>query len=430
MSEFLMRESALLGDRYYVAHHASGLPVIVFPKKMSTTYAMMAVRFGAIDNLPDASGATPFPDGVAHFLEHKLFANEDGSDSFERFAALGADANAYTAHSRTVYLFSCTDRFEDSLAELLRFVTHPWFTPESVQKEQGIIAEEIRMCRDDPYDRCYQNMLSGLYAHHPVRVDICGSEQSIARITEQTLYDAYNTYYTSRNMALIVCGDVTPDAVMAVANAELSTLADRTAPTYKGASEQPTAARPLTVAYGQVAKPIFIIGVKDAQIPQQTRARTRRNAAMDILCEMLFSETGELYNKLHDARLISPEISFGYVQTRDVGFLRFSGESDVPEKVLEEIQSYLSCLRETGLSREDFEHYRRIEFAEYIKGFDSTEEIAENILAFLFDDDELFAYADVIRGVEFEEVAAIFEEFFDPARITLSVVRPNTSKGE
>jgi len=118
------------------------------------------------------------------------------------------------------------------------------------------------------------------------------------------------------------------------------------------------------------------------------------------------------------------------VQTRDVGFLRFSGESDVPEKVLEEIQSYLSCLRETGLSREDFEHYRRIEFAEYIKGFDSTEEIAENILAFLFDDDELFAYADVIRGVEFEEVAAIFEEFFDPARITLSVVRPNTSKGE
>ena len=132
MSEFVLRESTLLGEKYYQARHESGLPVLVFPKKMSTTYAMMAVRYGAVDNLPDLTGKTPFPDGIAHFLEHKLFTNEDGSDSFERFSAFGADANAYTAHSRTVYLFSCTERFDDCLAELLQFTTHPWFTPESV----------------------------------------------------------------------------------------------------------------------------------------------------------------------------------------------------------------------------------------------------------------------------------------------------------
>ena len=428
MSELVLRESPLLGEKYYIARHESGLPVIVFPKKMSTTYAAMAVRYGAVDNLPDLDGKTPFPDGVAHFLEHKLFTNEDGSDSFERFSALGADANAYTAHSRTVYLFSCTDRVDECLSELLRFTTHPWFTAQSVQKEQGIIAEEIRMCRDDPYDRCYHNMLAGLYRCHPVRVDICGSERSIAAITDKTLYDCYYTYYTPENMALIVCGDVTPQDVMAVADCELKGWGGAPAPAYTGLAEPPVAAAPRTVVNGQVAKPIFTIGIKDVAVPLDSAARTRRDAAMDILCEMLFSDTGELYNHLVDEGMISPEFSAGYVQTRDVGFLRLSGESNDPDAVLAEIQAFLEKMGERGLSREEFEHCKRIEFAEYIKGFDSTEEIADNLVAFLFDDAELFDYADVINSVSFEEVALLFQNFFHPERFTLSVVCPQNEE--
>lgn len=430
MSNFVLKESLLLGEKYYVAHHESGLPVIVFPKKMSTTYAMMAVRFGAVDNLPDLSGKTPFPDGVAHFLEHKLFTNEDGSDSFERFSALGADANAYTSHSRTVYLFSCTDRFDECLAELLRFTTHPWFTPESVAKEQGIIGEEIRMCRDDPYDQCYRNMLEGLYRAHPIRRDICGSECSIAEITDQTLYDCYRTYYTPENMALIVCGDIAPDAVMAIAERELKNWHGAPLKCFTGLSEPPVAASPRTEVRGQVAKPIFTIGIKDVAVPFDRSERTRRDAAMDILCEMLFSDTGELYNKLVDSGLLSPEFSSGYVQTRDVGFLRLSGESHDPDAVLEEVRKFLEKTGEKGLSHEDFEHCRRIEFAEYIKGFDSTEEIADNLVAFLFDDAELFDYADVINSVTFEEVSLLFQNFFYPERFTLSVVRPQNEDKE
>ena len=147
--------SELLGEAYYRAVHQSGLPIYIFPKKMATTHALLAVHYGSVDQAADGAENTAFPDGVAHFLEHKLFVNEDGSDSFERFTALGADANAYTSHTRTVYLFSATDHFDRSLAELIDFVTHPYFTPDSVAKEQGIIGEEIRMCRDNPYDRCY-----------------------------------------------------------------------------------------------------------------------------------------------------------------------------------------------------------------------------------------------------------------------------------
>ncbi len=423
MNNWTLHESTLLGERYYSTVHACGLPIYVFPKKMSTTYAMLAVRFGAVDNV-GANGCR-FSDGVAHFLEHKLFSNEDGSDSFERFAAYGADANAYTAHSRTVYLFSCTDHFENSLAELLTFATHPYFTPETVEKEQGIIAEEIRMCRDDPYDRCYRNMLAGLYASHPVRLDICGSERSVSGITAEELYAVYNTYYTLPNMALVVCGDVTPECVLAIADETLPHVRDaRVTPPVPPCVEPPHAHRAHTSVRGQVAKPIFAIGVKDVHVPAHADACTRRSAQMEILCEMLFGDTGELYNHLFDEGLISPEFSFGYSLTRDFGALRISGEADDPKTVLVQIQKYLQKVAREGLSPEEFEHCRRIQLAEYVKSFDSTEEIADNLVAFLFEGAEIFSYADVIRDVTFAEVRALFDEFFDPACFTLSEVRP------
>ncbi len=421
-------ESELLGEHYYSTVHACGLPIYVFPKKMSSTYAMLAVRFGAVDNV--RADGSPFSDGVAHFLEHKLFSNADGSDSFERFAAFGADANAYTAQSRTVYLFSCTDRFESSLAELLSFTTHPYFTPETVAKEQGIIAEEIRMCLDDPYDRCYHNMLTGLYEKHPVRIDICGTERSVAGITAEELYEVYNTYYTFPNMALVVCGDVTPEAVLAVANATLPHTRDtRQTPPVCVHSEPPRAYRAHTSVRGQVAKPIFDIGIKDVHVPAAARDCTARSAQMEILMDMLFGDTGELYNHLFDEGLISPEFPVSYSLSRDFGLLRISGEADEPSAVLGEIHTYLQKVKREGLSREEFEHCKRIRLAEHIKAFDSTEEIAENLVAFLFEGAEIFAYADVIRGVTFEEVAALFDEFFDPACFTLSEVRP-LEKGE
>jgi predicted Zn-dependent peptidase len=263
-----------------------------------------------------------------------------------------------------------------------------------------------------------------------VRVDICGSERSIAEITDKTLYDCYHTYYVPENMALIVCGDVTPEGVMEVAERELKNWRGGAAPTYEGIVEPPVAAAPKTVVRGQVAKPIFTIGIKDVAVPVSPMERTRRDAAMDILCEMLFSDTGEFYNDLVDKGMISPEFSSGYVQTRDVGFLRLSGESDDPDAVLVALREFLEKTGETGLSRELFEHCKRIEFAEYIKGFDAVEEIADNLVAFLFDDAELFGYADIINGITFEEVELLFQNYFYPARFTLSVVSPQKEDQE
>jgi len=417
-------QSELLGEQYTVIRHESGLPIYVFPKKMSTTYALLATDYGAVDATLDAAGARPLPAGVAHFLEHKLFSNEDGTDSFERFSALGADANAYTSHTRTVYLFSCTDRFAESLAELIDFVTHPYFTEESVAKEQGIIGEEIRMCLDNPYDRCYYNMLEGLYRNHPVKTDICGSVASIAEITPQILYDTHSTYYRLSNMALVVCGNVSVQEVLDIADAHLPHVAAEGTVPRRTVPEPATAHLPTVTEQGNVAKPIFSIGVKDTHIPEDPYRRLKRDAAMAILNEMLFSEASELYNTLYDGGLISPELSADYALTRDFGFLQIAGESERPEEVVEVIWSYLERARREGLSPSDFERCRRIEYAEYIKSFDSTEEIANTLLSFVFEGAELFSYADVILGIELADVTALLEELFDPACRTLSVVHP------
>ena len=428
MAESSFYQSELLGESYTEYRHESGVRIFVFPKQMSTTHALFAVNFGSVDTALDEQGTRPLPHGIAHFLEHKLFFNEDGSDSFERFSDYGADANAYTSHTRTVYLFSCTDRFEESFAELLQFVTHPYFTKESVQKEQGIIGEEIRMCRDNPYDRCYYNMLKGLYAHHPVKIDICGSAASIAAITPEVLYEAYHTYYRPENMALIVCGDVTGEQVLRLADRELAKIENQVGVPRATVKEAPEAALSLVTEEGQVAKPIFAVGMKDTKLPTGERERLSRDAAMAVLNEMLFSQSSPLYTELFEGGHISPGLSFEYALTRDFAFNQVAGEAGDPAFVFARMKQYFEELRKTGLSREDFERCCRIEYAEYIKGFDSTEEIAHNLLSFAFEGVDMFEYVNVLQALTFEEVETLFFEVFAPEGMTLSVVYPQENE--
>lgn len=421
----LQHKSELLHESYTEYRHESGLRICVFPKKMTASYALLATDFGSVDHTLNGK---ELPDGVAHFLEHKLFSNEDGSDAFEHFSALGADANAYTSHTRTVYLFSCTEHFEESLSELVDFVTHPFFTRESVAKEQGIIAQEIRMCRDNPYDRCYYNMLSGLYRDHPVKRDICGSIASIGKITPELLYRVYGAYYTPSNMTLVVCGDVTPEAVFGVVSKHLKGAYQAPPSPRPPVKEEKRAHLPRVFEQGQVAKPIFSIGVKDTAIPEAPKDRLMRDAGMAILLEMLFSESGELYNTLFDEGLISPELSSDYALTEDFAFLQIAGESGDPEAVLSRVLSHLAEKQKTGLSAEDFERSRRIEYAEYIKSFDSTDEIANTLLSFVFEGAELFSYSEVLQEISLSFVEGLLREIFDPACFTLSVIYPKEER--
>ena len=420
-------ESSKLYEKYDKYTHVSGLEVYVFPKKFSTTYALFGVKYGSINNSFLMDGQTiTVPDGIAHFLEHKLFFNEDGSDSFERFSELGCDPNAYTSFNKTAYLFSCTDNLLPSLSELITFVTHPYFTPESVASELGIIGEEIRMYDDNPGDRCFYGMLEGMYENHSIRRNICGSQASISKITADTLYDCYNAFYKPSNMALIVCGDVEAEEILATVRKNLpsSFVGDAVSKINENSGESKKAFRSYIEQSMQVSKPLFNVGFKDTDIPEEPLERQKKDAVMAILNEMLFSRAGELYSDLVEGKLISPSWSYGYTISETFAYNSIAGEANEPKLVLEKILEHIEKARADGFCDDDFKRAKRVMYAEAVRLFDSVESIANTLFSFVCEDSSIFEYADVLDSVTLDDVLEAFKKSFDRSTVTLSVIKP------
>ena len=417
-SSAIIFKNEKLGESYERFKHSSGLEIIVFPKKLTTAYAIMGVNCGSINT---NAGEKIFPQGVAHFIEHKLFTCEDGSDAFERFSDYGADANAYTSFNKTAYLFSCTDNLEQSLGELVDFVTHPFFTDETVENEKPIIAEEIKMYDDAPTEVCLYGMLEGMYVNNKVKNNICGTERTIAEISAKTLYDFYGEFYRLSNMFLCVCGNVTADQVKRVVDKYLSDI-PKSAPAkeYTEPSEPTEVASEYVEKRMQVANPIFSIGFKDNLIPSDTALRYKKDAGMAILNEMLFSRATDFYSSLYERALISsPSLSYGYTISQTFAYNFISGEAEDPRAVLDELCAYLNA---ATLSQEDFARGKRVMYAEFVKLFDSTESIANTLLSFAGDGAELFSYGDIIEQVSFEYVFELFEELKSMPRTLCSVI--------
>ena len=419
--------SALLREKYTYVKHASGLPIYVFPKQMSGTYALFAAKYGSFDTTFAIGKGKPVtvPHGIAHFLEHKLFEAPDGSDAFARFSALGADSNAYTDYNKTAYLFGCTENVEEALAELLTFVTEPHFTEESVARERGIIAEEIRDDEDSPWERAYLNLLSALYHKNPVRISIGGTVKSIQKITPKLLYQCYDAFYRLDNMALVVCGNVTPEAVLAVADRVLPNTREEKEPVRRIYPAEPEAVHRTRIeAKMQAAKPIFNIGIKDNVLPKEPEERLRRDLSVTLLNEILFSQAGPFYAELFDAGLISPSFSFGYSSTERFAFTCISGDSQNPEAVYDHLIDYLEGIKKKGLSNEDFERCRRVMYSDEVRAYDSTDEIANRLLSFVFDGSELFDVPSVLQSITKEELEALSHTLYQPQYFAMSVVRP------
>ncbi len=420
MTEF---SSPILREHYFRTVHKSGLTVCIFPKKLTTAYAFFAVRFGSTDNAFFADGKKiHLPSGVAHFLEHKLFENEDGSDTCETFAALGADVNAYTTYHQTAYLFSATEHFEESLCELLRFVTHPHLSAESVKRERGIITEEIREYDDSPWDRAYQLLLETLYHQNPIREQICGTVKSIRNITPDILMQAYRAFYRPDNMVLSVAGDVDPDTVMQAVDRMLP-QAPTAPPVERIRPEEPrTIVRPYAELHMPVAKPIFCIGIKDTDIPNDPAARLYRDICANLLCEILFSRSDPFYNTLFEEGILNPSFSYGYTCGESCAFVCLSGEADNPKLVLDRMWQYLDSVRKNGIDEEAFERCRRTAYADELRAYDSTEEIGSRLLTFSLDGADLFSCPDILASVTKAELERLLSELFLPDATALAVV--------
>lgn len=419
-------ENTRLGEKYAKVVHPSGLTVFVFPKKMSTSYALFATKYGSLDRT-FKQGEEPFttvPDGIAHFLEHKLFEEEDGSDVFAKFATLGANANAYTSNEMTAYLFSATENVKEALTVLLDFVTHPYFTEKNVQKEQGIIGQEIGMYDDNPHTRLYYALLEGLYKKHNVRINIAGTVETISHITPELLYRCYHTFYHPSNIALSVCGNITVEEVLEVVNAVIPADTQPIAISRSYPEEDAEIEREETVLKMAVATPLFAFGVKDLETFRTAEDKLRHAVCMDLLNDLMFADSSDFYNKLYDKGLIS-SFSAEYEWMDSCAFNVIIGESENPEAVWEELCAYLEEMQRKVPSKEDFERLKRSMYADYIRSFESTESIASEVLYNAFHGLDFLQIGEVILSVTYEDIVALAKSYYTDKHFARAIVLPN-----
>lgn len=421
---FTVLENEKLKEKYYLINHKSGLRVYVYPKKMSTSYAAFATKFGSVDNKFLCDGKeTDLPDGIAHFLEHKMFENEDGSDTFELYAKTGANANAYTTSDRTVYLFSAADNVAQSLEILLGFVTHPYFTDETVAKEQGIIGQEIRMYDDNPNWQLYFGMLSGLYVNNPVRIDTAGTVETIATITPEKLFDAYNAFYNLSNMALCVCGDIDCEQVEEVCDRVLKYVkapeAERIYP-----SEPDGVYKEFVTKKMQVSMPMFFVGIKDNECPMSGRELMKKRAEYCILLDLMFDKSTDFYNELYESGLVDSSFSYEYEGHETFAISEISGCSENPDQVYKKIRDHIALCKKNGFSKEDFERIKRANYAHSIGVFNSTEDIANELISCVFEDADMLDFPQIVADVTFEDINNRLKTAFADNAFTLSTVYP------
>lgn len=411
----------LLGDTLYTEIHKSGLQVVVWPMpEASSAYAVFATKYGSIYNvLPTADGGTEeVPEGIAHYLEHKLFESEQG-DAFRQFAETGANANAYTTFDRTAYLFHSSENILPSLDILLNFVQDPYFTPETVQKEQGIIGQEIRMGEDMPGRRVLFNMLGGLFHNHPVRVDIAGTVESIAKITPELLYRCYYRYYNLHNMVLVVAGHITPDEVMDACD-RLLKPAEEWVPDNYVIEEPATAAQEYVENKMAVSAPLFYIGFKEPVVNHTPKTL----AGARMLIDLISGKSSPLYTRLMDEGLINDQFEVEYFGGPDYGIWLFGGESADPKRVKELIADEITRLQAEGLDAAAVEAVRRGAYGRLVAGLDDPSDCAELILSHLVDGVEPLSELDALAAITAEEIADQLKTRFDPTACTLSVVNP------
>lgn len=405
-----------------VAEHSSGLKIYVCEKPMlGTSYAVFGTKYGSIDNGFTVDGKTVnLPEGIAHFLEHKLFESEDG-DAFSRFSATGAYANAYTSFDRTCYLFSCSDKFYDNLYILLDFVTHPYFTEKTVNKEQGIIGQEIRMYDDSPSWRVLFNMLEKMYHNHSVKVDIAGTTDSIAKITDKLLYECYNTFYDLSNMFVCVAGNVKA--------CEVIEFIDKNLPSSSGSRftraviNEPDGVIENYVSQElEVALPLFTIGYKE-HIAEGAECTVEQIISTQILLDLIAGEASTLYEALTNKGLINDEFSTEYFTGRGYAVPMFSGESAEPLKVLECIKEEINRIKSDGIDEKLFEALKKDMYGSAIRQFNSAEGIGSALVGCAVSGDGLFDSLDVLSKLSVEDV---YERLsvFNEDNLVLSVINP------
>ena len=414
--------SSRTGDKCIHVKHSSGLDVYICEMKgFSSVEALFGTKYGSINTRFRTSGDadyTEVPEGIAHFLEHKLFENED-CDVFELYAKTGANANAFTSFDKTCYLFSCSKNYQDSLKILLDFVQKPYFTKESVNKEQGIIGQEIQMTNDNPEWRVFFNLLRCLYHNHPVIIDIAGTIESIAQIDADLLYKCYNTFYNLNNMVLAIAGNISTDEVLEICDQCLKPCEDKGLESVFP-DEPSEIVQPEIRETQPVGTPIFNIGYKCA--PCSGRERLKKSMAASVAAGIITDASSDMYQRLLNSGIINS--TFGAEVFCGDGYFSviFSGESAAPEKVRDALAEEMEKIIKGGLEEKDFQRIKKSTYGILIRELNNVESVANLMINAHMDGVKPYDAIEILSDLTSSDCTSFIRDELSADKLAMSVV--------
>ncbi|MBC2078494.1 insulinase family protein [Listeria booriae] len=407
----------------------NGLQVYVLPKHgFSKTFAIFTTNYGSIDNefVPLGQEAfTRVPDGIAHFLEHKLFEKEDG-DVFFKFGEKGAFTNAFTSFTRTAYLFSSTSNVEENLETLVDFVQEPYFTEETVEKEKGIIGQEIQMYDDDADFRVYFGAIENMYHHHPVKIDIAGTVKSIADIDKDLLYLCYNTFYHPSNMILFIVGNVDPE--QAIDQVRANQAKKTFAPAKPIKRHFPDEPKSVAVPKKTLKFPVQIaknlVAIKEDIGLLRGKEAVQHEMTGDIMLELLFGTTSAAYLDLYDQGIIDDTFGFDYSLQDSFSFVLIGGDAKDPDLQESKIKETLENAIQTGFNEADLELIKRKKMGQFLRSLNSPEFIANQFSQYIFEEASLFDILPAIEAVTVADVENFLKRIYLEDRVTTFQIIP------
>ncbi len=420
-------ESLKIKEKAYIEKLENGMKIIIIPKKNTKKkYVIWGTHFGSIDNrfiMPQTGEEVFIPDGVAHFLEHKMFEQPDGTNSLDTLMALGLDANAYTTNDHTAYLFECTDNFYEGLDELMDYVQHPYFTDENVEKEKGIIGQEINMYDDDPGWQLYINIMDCLYKDNPIKLDIAGSIESISKITPDVLYKCYNTFYHPSNMVMVLCGDFEPENLLQEVKNRLIPKENQGEIKRIYPQKENSINKAEKTAQMEVSLPMFMMGFKD--IENSAENRIQKHIAIEILLNMLIGKSSDLYKELYENGILLAQPELDYEWSHEYAHVLISGFSQKPELVKQKIDEAISQMQKEGLNEENFSRIKRKIYGDYVIEYNSVANIGRMFLADSMKGINSFDYIEDFETVTKEYTQNVLNDIFKKENEAISIIKPN-----
>ncbi len=424
-------ENSKVKEKLYIEKLENGLTVMIIPKvNIQKKYMIWATNFGSIDNkfiAPNEKEETVIPDGVAHFLEHKMFEQPNGTNSLDTLTALGVNANAYTSTDHTSYLFECTDNFYPALDELMDYVQTPYFTDENVEKEKGIIGQEIKMYDDYPQWEVYMNAIRNMYKNSPITIDIAGSIESISKINKEVLYKCYNTFYNPSNMVMCFAGDFEPEKLLEDVKKRLKPIEKHGEIKRIYPEEPQEIVKEETTKQMEVSMPIFVIGIKDSLNDKNCSSSSivKKHIAIEILLNMLIGKSSKLYKELYESELITGEPYLEYEFSKQYAHIAITGQSNNPKEVLKKLQEEIQNMKNKEI---DIEHFKRIKnmiYGNYVKEYDDVAEICRMFIADYMKGINSFEYIEDYQQVTPEYTKQVLDEVFRKEKTVISIVEKN-----